>query len=76
MEALVAAAAAADQLLTKDVERLEIRLTVRMISSLDEARRRFFAAPVGAAAAAFLVERVAAYALDRLEGAVAVGEAW
>ena len=46
-----------------------------MISSLDEARRRFFAAPVGAAAAASLSKRAVAYALDRMEGAVAVGAA-
>ena len=63
--------AAADRLLTMYVERSEIRLAVRMISLSDEARRRFFAAPVGAAAAASPAERAVAYALDRLEGAVA-----
>ena len=61
-------AAAADRLLTMDVERSKIRLAVRMISSLDEARRWFFTAPVGAAAAASTAERAVAYALDRLEG--------
>ena len=67
--------AAADRLLTMDVERSAIRLAVRMISSSDEARSRFFAASVGAAAAASPAERAVAYALDRLEGAVAVGAA-
>ena len=70
-EALVAAAAA-DRMLTMDVEGSTIWLAVRMISLSDEVRRRFFAAPVGAAAAASPAERAVAYALDRLEGAVAI----
>ena len=64
-------AAAADRLLTMEVEQSTIRLVVRMISSSDEARRRFFAAPVVVSAA----KRAVAYALDRMEGAVAVGAA-
>ena len=64
---------AADRLLTMDVELSVIRLAVRMTSSSDEARRRFFAAPIGAAAAASPAERAVAYALGTLEGAVAVG---
>ena len=68
-------AAAADWLLTMDVERSATRLAVLMISSSNEERLRFFAAPVGAAAAASPAERAVAYALDRLEGAVAVGAA-
>ena len=46
------AAATADRLLTMDVERSAIEPTVCMISSSEKARRRFFAAPIGAAAAA------------------------
>ena len=46
-----------------------------MISLSDEARRLFFAETVGAAAAASPAKRVVAYALGRLEGAVAVGAA-
>ena len=69
------AAAAADRLLTMDVDRSAIRLAVHMISSSDEARRRFFVAPVGAAAAASPAKRAVAYALCRLQGAVAVGAA-
>ena len=49
-----------------------IRLAVRMIPSSNEARRGFFVAPVGAAAADSSSERVDSYALDRLEGAVAI----
>ena len=71
-EALVAAAAAADQILTMDVEGSKIWIAVRMISLLDEARRRFFAAPIGAAAAASPAKRAVTYALDRLEGAVSI----
>ena len=71
----VAEASVADRLLTMDVERSAIRLAVRMISLWDEARRWFLAAPVGAAAATSPAERAVAYALDRLEGAVAVGAA-
>ena len=67
--------AAAGRLLTMDVEQSAIWIAVRMISSSDEARRRFFAAPVGAVAAASPAEREVAYALDRMEGAVAVGAA-
>ena len=67
-EALVVAAAA-DRMLNMDVEGSTIWLAVRMISLSDEGRRRFFAAPVGAAAAASPAERAIAYALDRLEGA-------
>ena len=37
--------------------------------------RRFFTAPIRAAAAALPAERAVAYTLDRLEGAVAVGAA-
>ena len=48
-EALVVAA---DRMLTMDVEGSTIWLAVRMISLSGEARRRFFAATVGAAAAA------------------------
>ena len=70
-----ASVAAADRLLTMDVELSAIRITVRMISSLDEARRRFFVAPVGAAVAEFPSKRAVAYVLYRLEGAVAVGAA-
>ena len=70
-EALVAAEAA-DRILTMDVDGSTIWLAVRMISLSDEARRRFFAAPVGAAEAASPAERAVAYALDRLEGAVAI----
>ena len=66
-------AAAADQVLTMDVEQSVIRFAVRMISLSDEARRRFFAAPVGEAAVASSAKRVIAYALDMLEGAIAVG---
>ena len=69
------ASVAAERLLTMDVYRSAIRLAVRMISSLDEARLRFFAAPVGAAAVASSDERAVAYMLDRLEEAVAVGAA-
>ena len=65
----------ADLMLTMDVERSTIRFAVRMIYSSDEARSRFFAASVGAAAAAYPNERAVAHALDRLEGAVAVGAA-
>ena len=68
-------AACADRLLTMDVERSAIRLTVHMISLSDKARRQFFAAPVGAAAVASPAERAVDYVLDRLEGAVAVGAA-
>ena len=68
-------AAAVDRLLTMDVEGSTIRLAVRMISSSNEVRRRFFAASVGAAAAASPAERAVDYVLDRLEGAVAVGAA-
>ena len=50
-EALVAAAAA-DRMMTMDVEGSTIWLVVRMISLSDEARRRFFVSPVGAATAA------------------------
>ena len=72
-EALVAAAAAAaDRMMTMDVEGSTIWLVVRMISLSDEARRRFFVSPVGAATAASPAERAVAYALDRLEGAVAI----
>ena len=70
-EALVVAAAA-DRMLNMDVEGSTIWLAVRMFSLSDEARRRFFAAPVGAAAAASPAERAVAYALDRLEGAVTI----
>ena len=70
-EALVAAVAA-DQMLTMDVEGSTIWRAVCMISFSDEGRRRFFAAPVGAAAAASPAERAVAYALDRLEGVVAI----
>ena len=69
------AVAAANRLLTVDVERSAIRIAVHMISLSDEARRLFFAEPVGAAAAASPAKRAVAYALDRLEGAVAVGAA-
>ena len=65
--------AAADRLLTMDVERSMIRLAVRMVSSSDKARCRFFAAPVGFLAAASPPKRVVTYELDRLEGAVDVG---
>ena len=65
------AVATADRMLTMDVEGYTIWLAMRMISLLDEARRRFFTAAVGAAAAASPAERAVAYALDRLEGAVA-----
>ena len=65
-------AEAADGMLTMDVEGSKILLAVRMISLSDEARRRFFAAPVGAAAEASPAKRAVAYALDRLEGAVAI----
>ena len=68
----MAAAAAADWLMTMDVERSAIRLAVHMISSLDKARRWFFAAPVRAAAATSAFKRAVAYALDRMEGVVAV----
>ena len=71
----MAAAAAADRMLTIDVEVSTIWIAVRMISLSDEAKRRFFAALVGAAAAASPVERAVAYVLDRLEGAVSVGAA-
>ena len=74
-EAPVAAAAMANRLLTMDVERSEIWIAVRMISLSDEARRRFFLAPVRAEAAASPAERAVAYALDRLEGTVTVGAA-
>ena len=67
--------AAADRLLTMDVELSTIRLTVHMIYSSDEARRRFFADPFGAAATASSSKRAVAYALDRMYGAVAVGAA-
>ena len=67
-----AAAAAADRMLTMDLEGSTIWLTVRMISLSDKGRRRFFAAPVRAAAAASPAERAVAYVLDRLEGAVAI----
>ena len=67
----MAAAAATDRLLTIYVERSAIRLAVHMISSLDKARRWFFAAPVRAAAASAF-KRAVAYALDRMEGVVAV----
>ena len=70
-EALVAAAAA-DRMLTMDVKVSTIWLAVRMISLSDEARRRFFAGAVGAAAAASPAKRAVAHALDRLEGAVAI----
>ena len=50
-EALVAAAAA-DRILTMDVEGSTIWLTVRMISLSDEARCRFFVAPISAATSA------------------------
>ena len=73
-EALVAAAVA-DRLLTMDVDRSAVQLAMHMIYSSDEARCRFFAAPFGAAAVAFPAKRSVAYALDRLEGAVAVGAA-
>ena len=58
-----ASVAAAERLLTMDLEGSVIRIVVRMISSSDEARLRSFAAPVGAAAAAFPSERAVAYAL-------------
>ena len=67
-----ASVAAADRLLTMDVERSAIRLAVRMISSSDEARHRFFATTVVVAVVASPAKREFAYALDRLEGAVAV----
>ena len=70
-EALVAAAAE-ERMLTIDVEVSTIWLAVRMISLSDEARRRFFAAPVIETAVASPAKRVVAYALDRLEGAVAI----
>ena len=66
---------AADRLLTMDVEPSAIPLVERMISLSDEARRHFFAAPVGEAAAASSAKTAVAYALDRLEGAVVVGAA-
>ena len=70
-EALVAAVAA-DRMLTMDVEGSTIWIAVRMISLSDEARRRFFAAPIGAAAAASPAEIAVDYTLDRMEGAVAI----
>ena len=62
------AAAVADRLLTMDVEQSAIRLAVCMISLSDEAKRRFFSAPVRAAAAASPAKRAVADALDSLEG--------
>ena len=70
--ASVAAAAAVGRLLTMDVERYVIWHAVRMISLSEESRRRFFAAPVGAAGAASPAKRAVAYALDSLEGEVAI----
>ena len=70
-EALVVAAAA-DRMLSMDIEGSTIWLAVRMISLSDKARCRFFAAPIGAAAAASPAKRAVAYALDRMEGAVAI----
>ena len=67
------AAAAADRLLAVDVEQSAILIAMRMISLSDEARRRFFAAPVGLAATASPTKRAVAYALDRLEVVVTVG---
>ena len=72
---MAAAAVAVARLLTMDVERSAIRLVVRMISSSDEARCRFFTVTVGVSAAASPAKRAVAYALDRLEGAVAAGAA-
>ena len=65
-EAAVAAAVAADRLLTMYVERSAIRLAVHMIFSLDKARHRFFAAPVVTAVAASPSKIAVAYALDRM----------
>ena len=65
---MLVVAAAADRLLTMDVERSAIRIAVRMISLSDDARRWFFAAPVGVAAVASPAKRAVAYALGRLEG--------
>ena len=59
--------AAADRMLTTDVEGSTISLSYK-------ARRRFFAAPAGAAAAASPADRAVAYVLYRLEGAIAIRE--
>ena len=72
---MLVATAAADWLLIMDVERSVIRIAVRMISSSDNTMHRFFAAPVGVAAAASPTKGGVAYALERLEGAIAVGAA-
>ena len=68
----MASAEAAYRLLTMDSERCVNLLVVRMISSSDEARHRFFATTVVVAVVASPAKREFAYALDRLEGAVAV----
>ena len=68
----MASAEVAYRLLTMDSERCVNLLVVRMISSSDEARRRFFAAPVGAAVADSPAKRAVTYMLDRLEGAFAI----
>ena len=69
------AAGTADRLLAMDVEQSMIRIAMRMISLSDEARRWFFAVPVGLVATASPAKRAVAYALDRLEVVVTVGAA-